>query len=71
MSCTMSRESVPAFCNHKASGLAVVRINGHDRYLGKYGSAASSAAYRRIIAEWSGNASPAAGPQRFATCALR
>jgi integrase len=43
---------VPAYCLHKASGRAVVRIDGRDRYLGLYGSAESHAEYERFIAEW-------------------
>lgn len=50
----MPRKSgkVPSYCLHKASGQAVVRIDGHDRYLGPYGSPASHDAYERAIAEW-------------------
>ena len=40
---------------HKATGQAVVRLDGRDIYLGKYGSAASREAYQRIVAEWSQN----------------
>lgn len=43
---------VPKYRHHKAKGLAVVTLNGKDHYLGKYGSAASREAYRRITAEW-------------------
>lgn len=43
----------PSYCFHKASGQAVVWIDGHQHYLGTYGSPESHAAYRRIIAEWS------------------
>jgi len=43
---------VPAYCHHKASGRAVVRIDGHDHYLGPYGSAESRAVYERLVAEW-------------------
>jgi integrase len=44
--------SVPAYCLHRASGKAIVRINGRDRYLGPYGSDESRAEYDRVIAEW-------------------
>lgn len=44
--------SPPSYCLHKASGRAVVRVNGKDRYLGPYGSAESHAEYERVIAEW-------------------
>jgi hypothetical protein len=42
----------PSYCLHKASGQAVVRIDGKDHYLGTYGSAESHAEYDRLIAEW-------------------
>jgi integrase len=45
----------PAYCLHKASRQAVVRIDGDDHYLGKYGTAESEAEYDRLIAEWLGN----------------
>ena len=43
---------VPSYCHHKASGQAVVRINGRDRYLGEYGSPESHQEYERLVAEW-------------------
>ena len=46
---------VPAYCHHKASGQAVVRVDGQDRYLGPYGSDDSYQKYERLIAEWRGN----------------
>ena len=46
---------VPSYCRHKASGQAVVRIDGKDHYLGVYGSPGSHERYRRIIAESFGN----------------
>jgi hypothetical protein len=45
----------PSYCLHKASGQAVVRIDGRDHYLGKYATAESRAEYDRLIAEWLGN----------------
>lgn len=48
----------PSYCCHKASGRAVVRINGRDRYLGEYGSPESHAEYERLIAEWRANQQP-------------
>ena len=44
-------KKVPSYCRHKASGQAVVRINGGDHYLGIYGTPESHERYRRIIAE--------------------
>lgn len=43
---------VPSYTKHKASGQAVVRINGKDHYLGVYGTSESHDAYQRIVAEW-------------------
>jgi integrase len=45
----------PSYCCHKATGQAVVRIDGDDYYLGKHGSPESRAEYDRLIAEWLGN----------------
>jgi len=44
--------SPPSYVKHKASGQAVVYQNGRTTYLGKFGSAASKEAYKRLIAEW-------------------
>jgi len=37
---------------HRASGQAVVRLDGVDHYLGPHGSPSSHGAYERAIAEW-------------------
>jgi len=60
----MSKRSqrTPSYCLHKASGQAVVRIDGVDHYLGKYGTAESRAEYDRLIAEWLGNGRRLAAP---------
>src|SRR6516165_329993 len=53
--CTMTkpnRARTPSYCLHKASGQAVVRIDGKDHYLGRYGSPESKAEYDRLIGEW-------------------
>lgn len=42
----------PKYRRHKAKNLAVVTLDGRDHYLGKYGTAASHEAYRRLTAEW-------------------
>jgi hypothetical protein len=42
---------IPSYCRHKASGQAVVRINGKDVYLGRYGTPESYENYHRLIAE--------------------
>lgn len=44
--------SVPKYRLHKPSGLAVVRLDGRDVYLGRYGTPESQAEYQRVIAEW-------------------
>ena len=43
---------IPSYCRHRASGRAVVRIDGKDHYLGPYGSPESHEEYERLIAEW-------------------
>jgi integrase len=43
---------IPAYRRHKASGQAVVTLNGKDIYLGRYGTAASKRRYEQLIAEW-------------------
>jgi len=42
----------PAYRKHRASGQAIVTIDGHDHYLGPYGTRASRSEYDRVIAEW-------------------
>lgn len=44
--------TVPAYQKHRASGQAVVSLNGHDYYLGPYGTKASKIEYDRLIGEW-------------------
>lgn len=44
--------SVPKYSRHKASGQAVVTIQGKDHYLGRFGSPASKLEYDRLIGEW-------------------
>jgi hypothetical protein len=48
----MSRHRLPSFRLHKASGQAVVTLQGKDTYLGVYGSAESKARYSRLLATW-------------------
>jgi integrase len=43
---------LPSYRLHKSDGRAVVTLNGHDVYLGKYGTTESRAEYDRVIAEW-------------------
>jgi integrase len=50
----MSRR-IPSYCHHKASGQAVVRIDGKDHYLGKWNTPETKAEYNRLIGEWFAN----------------
>ena len=43
---------MPAYRLHRASGQAVVTLNGVDHYLGRWDSPPSKAEYDRLIAEW-------------------
>lgn len=45
-------DALPKYRKHKASGQAVVTLNGRDCYLGPHGTSASKAFYDRLIAEW-------------------
>jgi integrase len=45
----------PKYGLHKATGQAVVRIDGRDHYLGKYGSPEIQQKYDQLIAEWLAN----------------
>ncbi len=47
--------SNPSYCRHRASGQAIVTIDGKDFYFGPWGSAASRREYDRILAEWLAN----------------
>src|SRR5436305_1836561 len=50
----MSNESsvrIPRATKH-SSGQAVVRLNGHDHYLGKHGTRAAKNEYDRLTSEW-------------------
>ena len=48
----LSDTAVPAYRLHKASGRAIVTVDGRDFYLGTYKSAASKAEYSRLTGEW-------------------
>jgi integrase len=47
----VKQDYVPRCAKH-ASGQAVVRLNGQDHYLGRYGTKAAEEAYNRLISEW-------------------
>jgi hypothetical protein len=51
----MQKKRQPSYCLHRATGQAVVRIGGHDFYLGKFDTPESRAEYDRLIAEWYAN----------------
>jgi len=46
------RGSLPNLQHHKPSGRARVTINGHDHWLGKWGSPEARLAYDRLMAEY-------------------
>ncbi len=45
-------DATPKYRRHKASGQAIVSIQGHDFYLGPWNSKGSKVEYDRIISEW-------------------
>lgn len=45
-------KSIPSYRKHRATGQAIVTLNGRDFYLGLYGSKASRIEYDRLISEW-------------------
>jgi hypothetical protein len=45
-------QSVPKYRKHKASGQAIVEINGRRHYLGPHGTKASRIEYDARITEW-------------------
>ncbi len=47
--------STPKYRRHKATGKAIVTLNGRDFYLGPYGTKASKQEYDRLIGEWIAN----------------
>ena len=46
---------IPKYRLHKPTGLAVVRLNGRDIYLGKHATNESRQRYQQVIAEWLAN----------------
>jgi hypothetical protein len=47
--------SIPSYRLHKPTGLAVVRLNGQDFYLGRHGEEPGRTEYERLISEWLAN----------------
>jgi hypothetical protein len=46
---------VPKYRKHRASGQAMVTLNGRDHYPGPYGSKTSRQEYDRVVWEWQVN----------------
>jgi integrase len=55
MPVSVSNPRTPKYRHYKPKNLGVVRINGHDEYLGRYNSPESWERYHRLIAEWLAN----------------
>lgn len=51
-------DSLPKYRRHRASGQAVVTLDGRDFYLGPWRSKASRAEYDRLTGEWATPARP-------------
>ncbi len=47
--------SLPKYRKHKASGQAIVTLDGRDFYLGPHGTKASLREYDRLVGEWQAN----------------
>ena len=45
-------KSLPSYCRHRASGQAVVTLDGKDFYLGPHGTKTSKLEYDRLVSEW-------------------
>lgn len=48
----LTAERLPKYRKHKASGQALVTLNGVDYYLGPHGTKASKLEYDRLVADW-------------------
>ena len=46
------RTNRPAYRHYKPKNLAVVRIEGKDHYLGRFGSDESHELYEKLIDDW-------------------
>jgi len=65
------KNRVPAYRRHRASGQAMVQLDGRVFYLGDYDSEESRNAYNRLVTEWLANGRrlplprrPGPGPSR-------
>lgn len=54
--------ATPKYCLHRASGQAVVTIQGRDFYLGPHGTQAGKTEYDRLVGEWLAHGRIGAGP---------
>src|SRR3954465_12711855 len=45
----------PSYRKHRASGQAIVTLDGQDIYLGPFGTKTSRAEYDRVMGEWLAN----------------
>ena len=43
---------IPSYRHFKPKNIGLVVIDGHQHYLGKYGSTESIAKYNRLLQEW-------------------
>lgn len=48
----MPKKRVPAYCHHKPTGQAFVRLDGKFHYLGAYDSPDSREGYDRLVSKW-------------------
>jgi len=48
-------DKLPTYRKHRASGQAIVTLNGTDHYLGPQDTASSRKEYDRLISEWIAN----------------
>lgn len=65
---TTRSKRIPSYRLHRPTGLAVVRLNGKDFYLGKHGTSKSRMEYERLIAEWlSNHRQLSSGPGKWAS----
>jgi len=59
----MSKRKLPAYCHHKASGQAYVKLDGKRHYLGPHGSPESHQLYAEALGRW--QAAQSAGPKNL------
>ena len=48
-------KSLPKYRKHRASGQAIVTLDGRDFYLGPHGTQTSKREYDRLVGEWQAN----------------